>query len=65
MIYNSQHSYVKFRDINDFKEISLNSMHKRLQNFHKKFAEKDVPVPVSKESMNKSESISKNVFPIL
>ena len=40
-------------------------MHKRLQNFHKKFAEKDVPVPVSKESMNKSESISKNVFPIL
>ena len=63
MIYNSQHSYVKFRDINNFKEISLNSMHKRLQNFHKKFAGKDMPVPVSKESMNKS--ISKNVFPIL
>ena len=37
LVYNSQYSFVKFKDISDFKEMSLDFMHKRLHNFHKKF----------------------------
>ena len=36
MVYNQQHSFAKFKDISDFKEISLDSLHKRLNDFHKK-----------------------------
>ena len=36
LVYNQQHSVAKFKDISDFKEISLDSMHKRLNDFHKK-----------------------------
>ena len=35
LIYNSQHSFVKFKDISGFKEFSLDSMHKKLNDFHK------------------------------
>ena len=37
LIYNSQHSFIKFKNISEFEELSLNSMHKKLKNFHKKF----------------------------
>ena len=30
LIYNSQHSFVKFEDIGEFKELSLDAMHKKL-----------------------------------
>ena len=30
LIYNSQHSFIKFKDINEFKELSLDSMYKKL-----------------------------------
>ena len=43
LVYNQEHSLGKFKDISDFKEISLDSMHKILNDFHKKFIElKDV-----------------------
>ena len=35
LIYNSQYSFVKFRDNSELKEMSLDSMQKRLQNFYK------------------------------
>ena len=35
LIYNSQHSFVKFKDIGEFKEMSVDSMHKKLNDFHK------------------------------
>ena len=35
LVYNSQYSFVNFKDIGEFKEFSLNSMHKKLKNFHK------------------------------
>ena len=35
LIYNSQYSFAKFKD--EFREISLDSMHKRLQDFHYRF----------------------------
>ena len=37
LIYNSQHSFIKFKNISEFEELSLNSMHKKQKNFHKKF----------------------------
>ena len=33
LIYNPQHSFTKFKDINEFKELSLDSMHKKLNDF--------------------------------
>ena len=35
LFYNSQHSFVKFKDISDFKELSLDSMYKKLNDFIK------------------------------
>ena len=37
LIYNSQHSFVKLKDINEFKELSLDSMYKKLNDFKKRF----------------------------
>ena len=37
LVYNQQHSFAKFKDTSDFKEMSLDSMHKKLNAFHKKF----------------------------
>ena len=31
LIYNSQHSFTKFKDIDEFKELSLDSMYKKKQ----------------------------------
>ena len=36
LIYNSQHSFTKFKDIDEFKELSLDSMCKKLNDFLKK-----------------------------
>ena len=36
-IYNSQHSFAEFKEVIDFKQMSLDSMHKKLLNFRKKF----------------------------
>ena len=36
LIHNQQHSFAKFKDVSDFKEMSLDSMHERLHDFHKK-----------------------------
>ena len=37
LFYNLQQSFVKFKDANDFKSLSLDSMHKKLNDFHEKF----------------------------
>ena len=39
LIYNSQHSFIKLINISEFEELSLDSMHKKLKNFHKKFTD--------------------------
>ena len=36
LLYNSQHSFVKFKDIGEFKKLLLDSMHKKLKAFDKK-----------------------------
>ena len=33
LIYNSKHSFVKYRDIDEFKELSLDSFYKKLNKF--------------------------------
>ena len=35
LFYNLQESFVKFKDVSDFKELPLDSMHKKLNAFHK------------------------------
>ena len=37
LIYNSQHGFTKFKDINEFKELSLDSIYKKLNDFKKRF----------------------------
>ena len=37
LIYNSQHSFTKFKDIDEFKELSLDSMYKKMNDFKKRF----------------------------
>ena len=37
LVYHPQHSFAKFKDISNFKEMSLDSLHKKLSEFHKKF----------------------------
>ena len=34
LIYNSRHSFVKYRDIDEFKELSLDSFYKKLNKFN-------------------------------
>ena len=36
LIYNRQYSFAKFKNIDHIKELSLDSMHKKLKDFHKK-----------------------------
>ena len=36
LVYNSQHSFAKFKNIDEFKELSFDSMFKRLSNFQKR-----------------------------
>ena len=36
LVYHPQHSFAKFKDINEFKETSLDSMYKRLNDFRKR-----------------------------
>ena len=53
LFYNSQHSFLKFKDISDFKELLLDSMRKKLNAFHKKFTifKKLNPQTIEKEDL--------------
>ena len=37
LIYNSKHSFVKYRDIDEFKELSLDSFYKKVNKFNDEF----------------------------
>ena len=52
MVYNTQHGFVKFKDINDFKEMSFDFMHKKLNEFHKKFEGRKNLTPKTKKNEN-------------
>ena len=36
LVYNSQHNFTKFKDIDEFKELSLDSMYKKVNEFKQK-----------------------------
>ena len=61
MVYNSQDSFAKFKDINEFKELSLDSMYKRLKDFQKKFNKLKVVNPQIDENKNLQENVLNNV----
>ena len=61
LIYNSQHSFVKFKDIGEFKELSLDSMHKKLKDFHKKFTKLKNVIPQTEANKNLKEKVLDNV----
>ena len=52
MVYNSQHSFLKFKDISEFKELSLDSMYRKLKNFHKKIADLKNVTPRTEANKN-------------
>ena len=37
LVYNTQHSFVRFKNISGFEELPLHSMHKKLKKFHNQF----------------------------
>ena len=58
LVYNSQHSFEKFKDINEFKELSLGSMYKRLNDFQKRFNK----VKIVNPQTDNSEILKENVL---
>ena len=62
MFHNSRHSFVKFKDIGEFKELSLNSMHKKLKNFHKKFTDLKNVTPRTEANKNLKEKVLDNII---
>ena len=61
LIYNSQYNFVKFKDVGEFKELSLDSMYKKLNNFYKKFAKLKYVSPQTKIYENPKEKVLGNV----
>ena len=62
MIYNPQHSFAKFKDIDGFEELSLDSMCKRLNDFKKKgFNRLKTVNPQTDENKNLQEKILDDV----
>ena len=61
LFYNSQYSFVKFKNISDFKELSLDSMHEKLNDFHKKFTGLKKLTPQTKENEDLKVKVLDNV----
>ena len=55
LVYNSQHSFAKFKNTSEFKELSLDSMYKRLDNFKKKFNMLKSVNPIDENEVLKSK----------
>ena len=50
LIYNLQHSFAKLKDIDEFKELSLDSMRKKLNDFKKRFSKLKAVDPQTDEN---------------
>ena len=61
LIYNPQHSFNKFKDISDFEELSLDSMHEKLNDFHKKLTKFKNVNPQRKENEDLKAKVLGNV----
>ena len=58
---NSQQSFTKFKDIDEFKEISLDSMYKKLNDFEKRFNELKTVDPQTNENKVLKPKVLDNV----
>ena len=61
LFYNSQHSFVRFKDIDKFIELPLDSMHKKLKNFHKKITNLKNVAPRTEANKNRKEKVLDSV----
>ena len=61
LIYNSQHSFKKFEDIDEFKELSLDSMFKKLNYFLKTFNKLKTVNPQTNENKVLKSKVLDNV----
>ena len=57
LVYNSQHSFLRLKDVDEFKELALDFMHKKLKNFHKKFTSLKNVVPRTEANKNLKEKV--------
>ena len=57
LFHNSRHSFVKFKDTDEFKELSLDSIHKKLKNIHKKFTDLKNVTPRTEANKNLKEKV--------
>ena len=60
MFYIPGHSFVKFKDVSDIKELSLDFIHKKLNDFHKKFTMFKKLIPQTKEKEDLKEKVKDN-----
>ena len=58
--YNLQHNFVEFKDIGEFKELSPDSIYKKLDNFHKKFTKLKKVIPQEDTNKNLKEKVLDN-----
>ena len=61
LIYNPQHSFARFKDIDGFGELSLDSMYKRLNEFKKRFNKFQTLNPQTYKNKNLQEKVLHNV----
>ena len=61
LIYNSQHSFTKFKDIDEFKELSLDSMYKKLNDLKKRFNKLKTVDPQTNENKALKPKVLDNV----
>ena len=61
LLYNSQQSYSKLKNIDEFKELSLDSMYKRLNDFQKRFNKLKNVIPQTDENKDLQEKVLNGV----
>ena len=61
LIYNSQYSFTKFKDIDEFKELSVGSMYKKMNHFKKRFNKLKTVDPQTNENKAFKPKVLDNV----
>ena len=57
LIYSTKHSFAKFKNIGDIRELSFDSMHKKLKDFHKNFTSLKNVAPRTEANKNLKEKV--------
>ena len=62
LIYNSQHNFTNFKDIDEFKKLSFDSVHKKLNDFKKRFNMFKVVNPQTDENKALKTKVLENIW---